>query len=162
MIHHAFTVEEANEMLPDVRVTLQEIRELRDAGRISMDKLAILDALWGDLVSQPENPDHEEYAEHRRFLSEVDRTIEELIQERLTGRGIRFPSGGVDHGLVDFPTTLDGRWVYLCWRSDEAEVAHWHELDGGYSGRRLITVVQRQRMGLQDDPARQDDSALDF
>ena len=162
MTRHAFTVDEANGMLPDVRATLQEVGELRNAGRISMDKLAILDALWGDLVSQPENPDHKEHAEHRSFLSEVARTIEELIHQQLNGRGIRLPNGGLDHGLLDFPTTLDGRWVYLCWRSDEAEVAHWHELDGGYSGRRLLTVVQRQRMGLQDDPARLDDSALDF
>ena len=113
MGHHAITVDEANEMLPEVRVTLDELQALRDVARSEMDQLAVLDALWGDLVSQSSNPDHEEYAQHRHSLSECHRAIEELIQQRLVDRGIRFPVGGLEHGLVDFPTTLDGRWVYL-------------------------------------------------
>ena len=37
MGHHAFTVDEANEMLPEVRATLSEIQDLRDAARSKMD-----------------------------------------------------------------------------------------------------------------------------
>ena len=162
MGHHAFTVDEANEMLPEVRAALNEIRSLRDVAGSKMDQLAVLDALWGDLVSQSANPDHEEYAQHRHSLSECRRAIEELIQQRLLDRGIRFPVGGLEHGLVDFPTTLDGRWVYLCWQSDEPKVAYWHEVSGGYAGRRQITAGQMQRLGRLDDPARHEDSALDF
>ena len=114
------------------------------------------------LVFQSTNPDHEEYAQHRHSLSEYGRAIEELIQQRLVDRGIRFPVGGLEHGLLDFPTTLDGRWVYLCWQSDEPEVAYWHEVSGGYAGRRRITAGQMQRLGRLDDPARREDSALDF
>ena len=162
MGHHAFTVDEANEMLPEVRVALDELQGLRDLAGSKMDKLAVLDALWGDLVAQSANPDHEEYAQHRHSLSECRRGIEELIQQRFVDRGIRFPVGGLEHGLIDFPTTLDGRWVYLCWQSDEPKVAYWHELSAGYAGRRRITAGQVQRMGRLDDPARREDSALDF
>ena len=162
MGHHAFTVDEANEMLPEVRAALDQIQSLRDVARSKMDQLAVLDALWGDLVSQSANPDHEEYAQHRHSLSECRRAIEELIQQRLVDRGIRFPVGGLEHGLVDFPTTLDGRWVYLCWQSDEPKVAYWHEVSGGYAGRRPITAELTQRLGRLDDPARREDSALDF
>ena len=52
MGHHAFTVDEANEMLPQVRAALNEIQRLRDVAGSKMDQLAVLDALWGDLVSQ--------------------------------------------------------------------------------------------------------------
>ena len=162
MGHHAFTVDEANEMLPEVRDALNQIQNLRDVAGSKMEQLAVLDALWGDLVSQRANPDHEEYAQHRHSLSECRRAIEELIQDRLVDRNIRFPVGGLEHGLVDFPTTLDGRWVYLCWQSDEPKVAYWHEVSGGYAGRRPITAEQRQRLGRLDDPARRDDSTLDF
>ena len=162
MGHHAFTVDEANKMLSEVRAALNQIQSLRDVARSKMDQLAVLDALWGDLVSQSANPDHEEYAQHRHSLSECRRAIEELIQQRLLDRGIRFPVGGLEHGLVDFPTTLDGRWVYLCWQSDEPKVAYWHEVSGGYAGRRQITAGQMQRLGRLDDPARHEDSALDF
>ncbi|HIG18228.1 MAG TPA: DUF2203 family protein [Candidatus Handelsmanbacteria bacterium] len=105
MGHHAFTVDEANEMIPGVRATLNEIQGLRDGARSTVDQLAVLDALWGDLVSQEDNPDHEEYVQHRQSLSECRRAIEELIQGRIVDRGIRFPVGGLEHGLVDFPTT---------------------------------------------------------
>ena len=149
-------------MLAEVRAALGEIQNLRDVAGGKMDQLAVLDALWGDLVSQSDNPDHEEYEQHRHSLSECRRAIEELIQERLVDRDIRFPIGGLEHGLVDFPTTLDGRWVYLCWQSNESEVEYWHEVSGGYSGRRRITAEQRKRMGRLDDPARREDSALDF
>ena len=162
MGHHAFTVDEANDMLPEVRVALNQIQSLRDVARGEMDQLAVLDALWGDLVSQSANPDHEEYAQHRHSLSEYGRAIEELIQQRLVDRGIRFPVGGLAHGLVDFPTPLDGRWFSLCWQSDEPNVEYGHEVSGGYDGRRRITAGQMQRLGRLDDPARHEDSALDF
>lgn len=162
MRHHAFTVDEANAMLPEVRAVLDEIHGLRDVARSRMDQLAVLDALWGDLVSQSANPDHEEYTQHRNVLAECSQAIEELIQDRLVSRDIRFPVGGLEQGLVDFPTTLDGRWVYLCWQSDEPSVAYWHEVSGGYAGRRRITARQSQRLGRSDDPARREDSALDF
>ena len=162
MSHHAFTVDEADEMLPEVRVALNQIQDLRDEAGSKMDQLAVLDALWGDLVSQSANPDHDEYAQHRHSLSVCRREIEKLIQQRLLDRDIRFPVGGLEHGLVDFPTTLDGRWVYLCWQSDEPTVAYWHEVGGGYAGRRPITSEERHRIGLLDDPARREDSALDF
>jgi hypothetical protein len=55
--------------------------------------------------------------------------------------------GGLEHGLVDFPTTLDGRWVYLCWQSGDPKVAYWHEVSGGYAGRRRIAAGQMQRLG---------------
>ena len=44
-------------------------------------------------------------------------------------------------GLVDFPALLDGRVVYLCWKLGESEIAHWHEVDGGFSGRRPVRGV---------------------
>lgn len=44
----------------------------------------------------------------------------------------------IDRGLVDFPAVIDGREVYLCWQLGEDSVAHWHELDAGFRGRRPL------------------------
>lgn len=73
-------------MLPEVRAALNQLQSLRDVARSKMDQLAVLDALWGDLVSQSANPDHEEYTQHRHSLSEYRRAIEEVIQQRLAHR----------------------------------------------------------------------------
>jgi hypothetical protein len=41
-------------------------------------------------------------------------------------------------GLVDFPATMDGRAVLLCWKLDEPEVRFWHEADAGFDGRKPL------------------------
>jgi hypothetical protein len=41
-------------------------------------------------------------------------------------------------GLVDFRALRSGRLVYLCWKYGERTITHWHELDAGFSGRRVI------------------------
>jgi hypothetical protein len=41
-------------------------------------------------------------------------------------------------GLVDFPALINGRDVLLCWRSDEDEIKYYHNVDAGYTGRKLI------------------------
>jgi hypothetical protein len=44
----------------------------------------------------------------------------------------------LDTGLVDFPTLLEDREVYLCWRVDESDIGHWHGVDEGFAGRKAI------------------------
>ena len=42
-------------------------------------------------------------------------------------------------GLIDFPSVRDGRTVLLCWQLGEAdEICWWHEVDGGFAGRRPL------------------------
>jgi len=162
MPRQAFALEQANALLPHVRATFRRIRAGRDAARRRADKIAVLHALWGDAAGEPGNPDYEELRAHERALDRSGRAIERLIGDRLTERGIRLPAGGLTHEMVDFPTTLDGRWVYLCWRAGEERVAHFHEIDGGFSGRRPITKDIESKFALVGDPALEDDSALDF
>lgn len=162
MTRRAFTVQEANEALPRVRSVLQELRELRAHLTARNEKLQVLDALWGGKVFEPSNPDHDEFLEHRTAVRNAVEEIESTVRRELVERGIRFPVGGLEHGLVDFPTTWEGRWVYLCWQADEPEVRAWHEVDGGFAGRRPLTRDQARRMGREDDPRQVDDSVLDF
>ena len=44
----------------------------------------------------------------------------------------------LERGLVDFPSVIDGREVYLCWLLDEPAVGHWHGVDAGFAGRRPL------------------------
>lgn len=121
----------------------------------------MLDALWGDEVEDPGNPDHGEWREHRLELREAVQTLESTVKRDILDRGLRFPAGGIEHGLVDFPSSYEGRWIYLCWERGEPELRFWHEVDGGYAGRHPITDEQTRVMG-HDDPEELDDSRLDF
>lgn len=162
MARKAFTVQEANALLPELRSVLDELREMRDRLGERHEKLQVLDALWGRKVFEPSNPDHEEFLEHRTAVRNGLEEMDARIRRELVDRGIRFPTGGLEHGLVDFPTLWEGRWVYLCWHTGEPEVQAWHEVDGGYAGRRPLTDEQARRMGREDDPEDVDDSVLDF
>lgn len=158
----AFTLAEANALLPRLEAILDDLARSREALERHVEQLKILDALWGRLVMAPTNPDHAEFLKHRDSAGRAGARIRHCIEEEILGRGIRFPAGGLEHGLLDFPTTFQGRWVYLCWRRGEPSISQWHEVDGGFAGRRPIQAHEAARMGTEDDPGAVDDSMLDF
>jgi len=44
----------------------------------------------------------------------------------------------LDKGLIDFPTRLHGREVYLCWKLGEHGIQFWHGVDEGFAGRKPV------------------------
>jgi hypothetical protein len=141
-----FTVAEAHAMLPDLRRAMDEIAALRDALQRCVDRVKILDALWGPAVREPGNPDREEFLKERATVRRTLREIERVVDTRIVAHGIRFPEGGLEHGLVDFPTWFQGRTVYLCWKLGEPAIVAWHEVDGGFKGRKPLTPEQARLM----------------
>lgn len=162
MARKAFTVSEANSLIPALREVFRGIGHYKSRIRERGRKIEVLHLLWDGNVVNSANPDHEDFAAHRRAIAKDVGEIERLVREEIIARGIRFPTGGIESGLVDFPTTYEGRWVYLCWQSGESELLYWHETDTGFPGRRRLTDQQREAMGVEDDPGNVDDSALDF
>lgn len=146
MTDRLFTVEEAQALVPHLERTFDEIESLKAELDRHMDRLKILDALWGSAVREPGNPDREEFLAGRAAVRRTVERIEGMVEERIIARGIRFPQGGLEYGLVDFPVRLEGRTVYLCWRSGEDRIVAWHEVDAGYVGRRPLTEDVARRM----------------
>ncbi len=144
----AFTVDEADRLILDLEPVLARLDKLAGRAERHRQRLQILDVLWGADVHGEENPDYDEFMRHRSAHEAIMDRIGTLVQDEIVALGVRFPPGGLEHGLLDFPTTLDGRWVYLCWRRGEARVEYWHEISAGYQGRQQLTPEQRQRMGV--------------
>jgi len=71
--------------------------------------------------------------EARRLESQLRGLMSELDQI-----GCYYKDWGFEMGLVDFPATIDGRDVFLCWRSDEPELTWYHAIEEGFQGRRPI------------------------
>jgi hypothetical protein len=63
--------------------------------------------------------------------------LEELLRE-LEAMGCYFKDWNFTVGLVDFPAVVDGETVFLCWRSDESELAWYHRIEDGFQGRRPL------------------------
>ena len=143
-----FTVGEANRLVGEMEAVIAEIERLRSQLEQHSRELGILDVLWGPKVLETENPDHGEFERHRAAIDRIVARIEGLVRDEILARGIRFPTGGIEHGLLDFPTTFDGRMVYLCWKRGESQVSHWHEINGGFAGRQFLTTEHAVRMGV--------------
>jgi hypothetical protein len=63
--------------------------------------------------------------------------LEEHLRE-LEEMGCYFKDWSFSIGLVDFPSEMDGETVFLCWRSDESELAWYHRIEEGFQGRKPL------------------------
>ncbi len=121
-----FTVEEAHQLLPNIRQCLRQLRTLREAmathqkqidvERVTGASPATMHGLFRDL--------HQAGA---HFYGHM---------EQLYLLGIELKD--LDTGLVDFYSKRDGHIVYLCWKDGEDTISFWHPLEGGFAGRRPI------------------------
>ena len=118
-----YTVDEVNEMLPELAERLTRVRSARQAllsgARLVKERVATDGggAFGG--------------REYWQAQSTLRVEIERLGRENIL---LRDP----ETGLVDFPGEREGRRVWLCWRLGEERVAHWHELDTGFLGRQPL------------------------
>ena len=160
--HKAFTVAEADALIPHLEMLLDQLDEYRRRLLHHCEQLQILEVLWGELVETTRNPDHQEHLRHTRMRAQLSQEIEGLVHREIRSRGLRFPQGGLSHGLIDFPTTFESRWVYLCWQRGEAHVHCWHEIDAGYRGRQELTAEHIICMGKDEESEVPDDAGLDI
>lgn len=161
MTRKSFTVDQANALIPELNEVFRGVRAHQHSIREATQRIDVLELLWDKAVRNPANPDHAEFIRLHEDVDRALRGLQRAVEEGVIGRGLRFPAGGFEQGLVDFPATYHGRWVYLCWRVGEREIRYWHEVDAGFPGRREITADDRAHLGA-DDPAGIDDADLDF
>jgi hypothetical protein len=128
-----FTVGEANATLPYLRAVLRDVTELARELRERHERLVRLRPGERGLSEAHQ----EEILQARDDLERGQERMQEY-EEELKQAGVELKDYFT--GLIDFPSTLDGREVYLCWRLGEPEVGHWHELEAGFAGRRKLLV----------------------
>ena len=128
-----FTQEQANSTLPLVRRIVRDIVTLYPVWRDHVETYAVHAA---NASAEHPDPKAEQAArEVQRLAGEIEGCLREL-----SDLGVEYKQP-MDAGLVDFPGLVDGEEVYLCWRYDEPEVAHWHARDEGFAGRRPLVTA---------------------
>jgi hypothetical protein len=130
-----FTVEQANATLPLVRAITTDLMTL---SRELTERESRLAELVGGRRLRPGDPYADELLQTRK---EMDRDLERLqgFVDELLELGVE-PKNAVD-GLIDFPSSVEGKPVYLCWRLGEPEIMYYHERDAGYSGRKPLPAT---------------------
>jgi hypothetical protein len=119
-----YTRDEAQALLPQLRVWLKRLNQLRHELDRSDKRLASLmhpgNDLGGDLVNK-----------WIRTLAEMQEVLGEFQQREIQVKDL-------ERGLLDFPALIGGKEVFLCWEQDEETVEYWHDLDAGYRGRERL------------------------
>ena len=125
-----FTLDEANALLPKVRLQLSLLRETRRRivglqARVDLEELTA--------PSQGADP---------RRLDELLKAINADVQsfhralEGFAALGCELKD--LEKGLVDFYSMRGNDVVYLCWMDGEDSIQWWHPLDSGVKGRQPI------------------------
>lgn len=130
-----FSVEQANEQIPDLERIFAVTDTLRKKLQTSKIRLNALEMIWGEKLQESDCPDHGEF---RHYVEEL-KSLEESLQGELgkiaaLGGSVK----GMDPALVDFYGVRDGFLVYLCWRRGEKAITHFHDLESGFSGRQPL------------------------
>ncbi|PWT77387.1 MAG: DUF2203 domain-containing protein [Chloroflexi bacterium] len=126
-----FTREEAEALLPKIEPLLQEIREL---GREIAEHEAYLQVDQIKLMSNGHKPpaDTETLQNEVRILNHrIHANVEAILAMEVIVKDLA-------EGLVDFPSLLHGREVYLCWKLGEDGIHWWHEIEAGFAGRQPL------------------------
>jgi hypothetical protein len=128
-----YTLEEANQILPQVREHVErllalsdELPELQDRQRIAHYRAQREGA--GSAESDAAKRVSAELQEAESGFLGALRALEQL------GIQLKDPR----EGLIDFLSYRDGELVELCWKLGEDRVAHWHPIGEGYPGRRSV------------------------
>lgn len=130
-----FTVEEANELLSEVRLVAEELVEHRLTARAVAAKRAQLVTRiagnGGDFDPQEPRELEEAFERETAGMNEAVARLERL--------GVIVKDA--DRGLVDFPALREsGEEVLLCWQVGEDEIAYWHGLEEGFAGRKPLPL----------------------
>ena len=126
-----FTVDEANALIPTLIPVLEDLQRVHQQMQRAASEVQTFEHRAGQ-NGHGENTNV--------FSPELDlqRIRGELRERLLYLQGLGIQLKDIGEGIVDFPTHLYGRDVYLCWRLGEAEVSHWHDTESGFAGRRPL------------------------
>jgi hypothetical protein len=129
------TLEEANALLPQVRMTLKSLREqrsvvLRTQAQIEIEEMTGIDSK--EQLSPSAQAAITKLMEAFHYQTrQFEDKLEDLFQ---LGAHLK----DLDTGLVDFYSRRGQDVVFLCWKEGEAEIRHWHSLQGGFQNRKPL------------------------
>lgn len=125
MTPYYFTLDEANQVIKQVRPLMAEL--LKRRARIVSYRPLLIGVLQ-DLHSNTGSTLATTVAQD--FLA-MERLIEQIKTYGCVVKDINV-------GLVDFLAERSGREVYLCWRYGEDRITTYHELHHGFNDRRPV------------------------
>jgi len=134
-----FTPEEANRLLGQIRPGLEQLRgRKREFDRLDT-RIGVL-----TVATAGADPGNADALELRRLAEKRARLGAAMARDLAELQELGVVVKDLEQGLCDFYALAGDRLVFLCWRLDEPEVAHWHSLEGGFAARRPLKNAERE------------------
>ncbi len=128
-----FKRHEAEGLLPIIEPGLEQARERKR--KIADLDLGLSQAVAKIMVLGGSIPPYANLAKKKKEREQLTAKLLEAVNKiQETGCVVK----DLDEGLVDFPSLLDGREVYLCWKLGEQRIGYWHGIDEGFAGRKPL------------------------
>jgi hypothetical protein len=141
-----YTIDAANERLPEVRDQLERLQgqrlELIGLRDLAIERLQAVRAAAGVDAGTPDESVERTLVEGDAELRAIRLRMQGVIDQmqaavtRLDEWDVTLRD--IETGLIDFPALASGRQVWLCWRLGEGPIEWWHELTTGFGARRPL------------------------
>jgi len=133
MAEKYFNRQEAERLLPILEPQLEDARRQKqkmDALQEDLTKAASRIMLLGGSF-----PPYADLARQRVESDQAGRQLQETV-DKIQESGCLVKD--LDLGLVDFPSLLEGKEIYLCWKLGEERIGYWHSIEEGFAGRKPL------------------------
>jgi hypothetical protein len=132
-----FTLEEAVDLLPDIRFSLAEAH--REMAKLQ-DELILSKRLMLARQKSRRRPSEEE-AQLLKQKAEHFEAAYRRWQDHFEKQGVLLRN--LATGLIDFPyrAASDGEEYFLCWKPPEEGIFYFHSLHDGFVGRHPISLL---------------------
>jgi hypothetical protein len=135
-----FSLDEAQSLLPVLESLLKRaIEGKKAAGEVESGLSELARRIY---VSGGMTVDVAKVARQRAEMEGHLQLVRESMAE-IDSIGVQVKD--LDAGLLDFPCTMDGQVVLLCWRMGETSIEHWHTVEAGFQGRQPLDDRFRRR-----------------
>jgi len=127
-----FTLKEANEILPQIKLLVEEIKEKRSNLYSLIEKY------------EEESEGRKDQLEIMFIKTEIDQLNKEISELIDIIESFGAVVKGIDPFLVDFPSEHKGQLIWLCWKEDEEKIQFWHGFSEGFAGRKPISELKEE------------------
>jgi hypothetical protein len=126
-----FTREEADALLPTLMPVLLDMQRLHAQLREALKAVA-------EFARRAAQNGHGEGYGGLTLEQDLKQIRSDLSERLEFVQALGVHLKDIDEGIVDFPSRMSGREVYLCWRLGEDRVTHWHAIETGFAGRQPL------------------------
>ena len=132
-----FDIDQANAALEAVAPLLATLADQR------LELIRLRDRTLASSPAGPEGSGDLDEEEARRLRLRMQGVIDQMAAAVAQIDTLGITLRDIERGLIDVPSEIDDRQVWLCWQLGESRVEHWHEIDTGFEGRQPLATLGR-------------------